>query len=106
MPSSSLIPNVEKIAVLRANAIGDFIFTLPALEAVRAVYPTAEIVLIAKEWHRDFLAERPGPVDRVEVTARMEGVGALPGEHVDRYEIERFFERMKAERFDVAVSRR
>ena len=59
------VPGVRRIAVLRANAIGDFIFTLPALEALRAAYPQAEIVLLAKKWHAAFLRGRPGPVDRV-----------------------------------------
>jgi len=57
---------VRKIAVLRANALGDFIFTLPALDAIRAVYPQAEIVLLGRGWHADFLRGRPGAVDRVE----------------------------------------
>lgn len=41
-----VIPRVRKIAVLRANGIGDFIFALPALSALRATYPDAEIVLL------------------------------------------------------------
>jgi ADP-heptose:LPS heptosyltransferase len=59
------IPHVRKIAVLRANRLGDFIAGLPALEALRATYATAEIVLLGSEWHVPFLRERPGPVDRV-----------------------------------------
>ncbi|HEU4347979.1 MAG TPA: glycosyltransferase family 9 protein, partial [Actinoplanes sp.] len=30
-PTGSVIPGVERIAVLRANAIGDFVLALPAL---------------------------------------------------------------------------
>lgn len=59
------VPGVRRIAVLRANVLGDFIFALPALEALRAAYPQAEIVLLAKKWHATFLQGRPGPVDRV-----------------------------------------
>ncbi len=55
-----LVPEVRRIAVLRANAIGDFIFTLPALEAIRAAYPDAELVLLGRPWHATFLADRPG----------------------------------------------
>lgn len=58
-------PAVEKIAVLRANRIGDFIVTLPALAALRATYPPAELVLPGRPWHANFLTGRPGPVDRV-----------------------------------------
>jgi ADP-heptose:LPS heptosyltransferase len=58
-----LVPDIHKIAVLRANGLGDFIFALPALEALRVAYPEAEIVLLAKKWHANFLANRPGPID-------------------------------------------
>src|SRR2546429_1911826 len=58
-------PDVDKIAVLRANAIGDYILALPALDALRAAYPDAEIVLLGAPWHARFLTGRPGPVDRV-----------------------------------------
>jgi len=57
--------DVRKIAVYRANAIGDYIFALPALDALRAAYPDAEIVLLGAAWHARFLTGRPGPVDRV-----------------------------------------
>lgn len=55
---------VRKIAVLRANALGDYVFSLPALDALRAAYPQAEIVLLGQPWHARFLAGRPGPLDR------------------------------------------
>lgn len=97
------IPRVNKIAVLRANALGDFIVTLPALESLRAAYPGAEIVLLGKEWHRSFLAERPGPVDRVEVVPPYAGVSEADGCRGDDAAVEKFFERMRAEGFDLAL---
>jgi len=42
---------VKKIAILRANALGDLIFVLPALQALRDHYPLAEIVYLGKRWH-------------------------------------------------------
>ena len=36
------LPEVEKIAVLRANAVGDFLFALPALVEVADVLAAAE----------------------------------------------------------------
>jgi len=80
LPHYDKVSGVHKIAVLRANALGDFIFTLPALEALRTMYPHAEIVLLAKEWHAAFLAQRPSPIDRVIVIPNYGGVGAEPGE--------------------------
>lgn len=96
------VPEVRKIAVLRANGIGDFIFALPALEALRAAYPRAEIVLLAKEWHAAFLAERPGPIDRVVVVPPSAGVSREPDFVEEPAELERFFGTMGREGFDLA----
>lgn len=97
-----LVEGVHKLAVLRANAIGDYLVSLPALEALRAAYPAAELVLLGADWHADFLAGRPGPVDRCLAVPPTAGVRddqppSLPGA------VERFFARMRAERFDLAV---
>src|SRR4051794_32912295 len=98
-----LVSDVRKIAVLRASGIGDFVFTLPALEAIRATYGGAEIVLLGKAWHRDLLAGRPGPVDRVVVVPPIPGVGEPPDAFADSAELDAFFARMVDERFDVAL---
>lgn len=100
------MPGVRTIAVLRANALGDFIFILPALEALRAAYPQAEIVLLAKNWHARFLKGRPGPVDRVIVVPPYGGVSEepdTPGIAEHSAELECFFEAMTRERFDLAL---
>ena len=103
MAVSALVPDVRKIGVLRANAIGDYLFTVPALEALRAAYPEAEIVLLGKTWHSAFLTGRPGPVDRVEVVPLAHGVSAPPDAEDDRAALEVFFPRMERERFDLAL---
>lgn len=97
------IDDVAKIAVLRPNAVGDFVFALPALHALKATYPQAELVLIGKAWHRDFLAGRPGPVDRVVVLPPVPGVGAPVDACVDEPVVETFVDRMRGERFDLAL---
>lgn len=97
------IPNVRTIAVVRANAIGDFIFALPALDALRAAYPRAELVLLAQAWHARFLAGRPGPVDRVVVVPPTRGVNGDETQDEDPGELDRFFAAMRSERFDLAV---
>lgn len=58
-------PGVERVAVLRANGIGDYLFALPALQALRDTYPAARITLLGLGWHEAFLRDRPGPVDEV-----------------------------------------
>lgn len=97
------VPDVEKIAVVRANALGDFLFALPALEALRATYPHAEIVLLAKSWHAAFLKGRPSPVDRVVVVPPCVGVGAEEGAQEDPVALEHFFSDMVREHFDLAL---
>ncbi|MGZ3662964.1 MAG: glycosyltransferase family 9 protein [Ktedonobacterales bacterium] len=101
--STAIVPGVRKIAVLRANALGDFIFTLPALDALHRTYPTAELVLLALSWHQSFLAHRPGPVNRVIVTPPYQGVHVEPGSEENSAEQDAFFSAMKDERFDLAV---
>src|SRR2546421_10472024 len=95
------VPGVRRIAVLRANALGDFIVALPALEALRAAYPEAEIVLLAKKWNTSFLKDRPGPVNRVVVVPPYGGVGEEPGIAENPGELTSFFDAMRGERFDL-----
>jgi len=94
-----IVPGVERIAVLRASALGDFIFALPALDALRAAYPSAEIVLLARDWHRDFLAGRRSPVDRVIPLSR----GSFPGDSPTPAGGRRAFATIAAEGFDLAL---
>ncbi|MEU8252910.1 glycosyltransferase family 9 protein [Micromonospora inaquosa] len=80
-PTGERVPDVRRIAVLRANALGDFIFTLPALDALRSAYPSAEIVLLGAPWHAKLWRDRPGPVDRVLVVPAAPGIRTPdPGE--------------------------
>jgi ADP-heptose:LPS heptosyltransferase len=94
---------IHKIAVLRANAIGDFIFSLPALEALQAAYPQAELILLGLDWHAEFLRGRPGPVDRVVVIPLVRGING--GAEVEEKSpvLTRFFNKMAQEQFDLAI---
>lgn len=103
MPTGQRVDRVRKIAVVRANGIGDYCFAVPALAALRAAYPAAEIVLLAKRWHHDFLRERPGPIDRIIAVPSYGGVSVEPGEPENRDQIEEFFAAMQEERFDLAL---
>jgi ADP-heptose:LPS heptosyltransferase len=96
-------PGVGKVAVLRANGLGDLVFALPALDALRAAYPAAEIVLLARELAGELLGGRPGPVDRVEVVPVARGVREDPGAEEDADALAAFLARMREESFDLAL---
>ena len=100
---SQALPDVCKILALRPNALGDFAYALPALHALKAAYPDAELVFVGKQWHAEFLHARPGPIDRVVVIPPVAGVGEPPDAVADPEPVERFVEAMRAVRFDLAV---
>lgn len=102
-PAAARFDGVTKIAVLRPNAVGDFVFALPALHALKHAYPDAELVFLGKAWHAGFLEGRPGPVDRVVVMPQVPGVGAPVDGPADAGAVERFVERMRDERFDIVA---
>lgn len=100
-PVRRRLAQVRKIAVLRPNAVGDFVFALPALHALRRAYPDAELVLLGLPWHAAFLDGRPGPVDRVLVVPPLAGIGLPPGADDDGA-ARRFIDAMQGEAFDIA----
>lgn len=95
--------DVRKIAVVRANALGDYIFAVPALEALKLQYPDAELVYLGNAWHRSFLTNRPGPVDRVVVVPKCYGIPHERDRVENEKEVGRFFEEMQGEGFDIAL---
>ncbi|MFI6706843.1 glycosyltransferase family 9 protein [Nonomuraea sp. NPDC050478] len=96
----STVAGVRRIAVLRANALGDFLLALPGVEAIRNAYPDAELTLLALPWHADFLAGRPGPVDEVIALPPITGVSTSEDGHRAPAGL---LERLRESRFDLAV---
>ncbi|OWW21400.1 glycosyltransferase family 9 protein [Noviherbaspirillum denitrificans] len=103
MTDFPLLPGVRRIAFLRPSAVGDFVFALPSLHALRVAYPDARITYIGRQWHADFLANRPGPVDEVEVLPPIPGIGLPPDARVDPLPVRHFIERMRDARYDIAL---
>lgn len=93
-------PEVGRIAVLRGGGLGDLMFAMPALDALAAAYPDAEITLLGTPLHAALLAGRPGPVHRVEVLPPAPGI--RPGRE-NPPALAGFLASMRARRFDVAV---
>ncbi|UGT60968.1 glycosyltransferase family 9 protein [Nocardia asteroides] len=56
---------VRRIAVLRGGGLGDLLFAVPALHALRAAYPAATLLLLGTPLHAALLRDRPSPVDEV-----------------------------------------
>ncbi len=98
-----IIPNVKKIAVLRALVLGDLIFALPALEALSNSYPDAEIIYLGHDWHKRFIPGRIPGIDRVETFSHSQVDYEDLGFMIDPAEAEDFFARMRAEQFDLGV---
>lgn len=98
------LKNIHKIAVLRANALGDFIVTLPALKAIRSTYPGAEIVLLGKPWHKEFLIRGRTPVDRVIVVPIKKGIRTEINKTEDESAIKDFLIQMQKEQFDIVLN--
>lgn len=94
--------DVRKIAVLRPGAVGDFVFALPALYALRHAHPDARIVYVGKPWHADFLAQRPGPIDECLVLPPCPGVGSPPETQADAA-LAYFLGAMREQQFDLAL---
>ncbi|GIH69943.1 glycosyltransferase family 9 protein [Sphaerimonospora thailandensis] len=97
---SALVDGVRRIAVLRANALGDLLLALPALEALRRAYPVARITLLARSWHADLLTGRPGPVDEVIALPPISGVSEAADGHRAPDDL---FDELRGHRFDLAV---
>lgn len=104
---NALVPDVSRVAVLRVRALGDLVWSLPAFEALRCAYPSAEITLLGRESHRELLEGRTASVDNVVVVPAYEGVaepdttttttaGAPP-------DIGAFLADMRHRQFDIAL---
>ena len=72
---NALVPDVSRVAVLRVRALGDLVWSLPAFEALRCAYPSAEITLLGR------LHGTPTPVNATlqQVARRLAATGAPPG---------------------------
>ncbi|MFC8046174.1 glycosyltransferase family 9 protein [Nocardia sp. NPDC057353] len=57
--------DVRRIAVLRGGGLGDLLFAVPAVHALRAAYPAARLLLLGTPLHAALLRDRPSPFDEV-----------------------------------------
>jgi ADP-heptose:LPS heptosyltransferase len=90
---------IERIAVFRALMLGDMLCAQPALRALRAGWPHAEITLIGLPWAQD-LAARWRCIDRF---VAFPGHPDLPESPVAHEQVPGFLAAMRASEFDLAL---
>lgn len=92
----------RKIAILRANGLGDFLMATPALRALGKAFPDAEITYLTLPWLQSFITGRYPYLHRVEAVPLYPKI-RQPADGESAEDAERFFARMRAERFDLAI---
>lgn len=99
-----VVPGVRRLAVLRANGLGDYVVAEPALAALRAAYPDAEITLLGAAHHQALLQGRRGPVDRIVVVPLVHGVRvSSDAPDADADVVEAWCAEQRAHAYDLAV---
>ncbi|WLQ08427.1 glycosyltransferase family 9 protein [Arthrobacter oryzae] len=91
---------VSRIAVLRGGGLGDLMFALPAVSALKAAYPGSTVTVLGTPLHASLVQGTAGPVDDVRILPYAEGV--RPGQE-DPAAVDTFFADMRREAFDLAL---
>jgi ADP-heptose:LPS heptosyltransferase len=99
-PVLDTFPDVSRIALLRGGGLGDLMFALPAVPALKAAYPGSTVTLLGTPLHRTLISETHSPVDDVMVLPFAEGV--RPGTE-DASALGEFFDDARTRNFDLAV---
>jgi ADP-heptose:LPS heptosyltransferase len=90
----------RRVAILRALQLGDLLCAVPALRAIRAALPEAEIVLVGLPWAGAFAARYDRYLDGFREFPGYPGLPEYPPQ-IER--IPSFLAAMQAERFDLSV---
>jgi ADP-heptose:LPS heptosyltransferase len=91
---------VSRIALLRGGGLGDLMFALPAVSALKAAYPGSTVTLLGTPIHESLVSATHTDVDDVMVLPAAEGV--RPGPE-DPAAVAAFFGAARERQFDLAV---
>ncbi len=94
-----------KILFIKLSAIGDVVQTLPALEAVKKIFPESEITWAVEETAADILAGHP-LIDRLFISRRKAWTRMLrsPRTFIEGLEnLVNFFRSLRDTRYDIAI---
>ncbi len=89
----------DKVALVRASRIGDFICATPAFRAIRKALPQAEITMITLPMLRDLVIRSP----HLDKFVAFPGFPGIAEQFFDARRTIDFFQQMQAEQFDLAV---
>ncbi|MGA3328297.1 MAG: lipopolysaccharide heptosyltransferase II [Terriglobia bacterium] len=95
MMASGRFANVQRILVRATNWVGDAVMSLPALEALRAGFPRAEIVLLSKPWVSELYWHHPAVNRQIIYKPNSAHRGPLG--------FAKLIRELQAERFDAAL---
>jgi len=84
--------SISRVCVRATNWLGDAVMSLPAIRAIRQVFPHAHIALVTRPWVADLYA-RERSVDRIIPYPAPKGLGARRA----------FAAMLRRERFDAAI---
>jgi heptosyltransferase-2 len=84
--------SISRVCVRATNWLGDAVMSLPAIRAIRRVFPHAHIALVARPWVADLYA-REGSIDRIIPYAARKGLRAK----------REFASLLRHEHFDAAI---
>ncbi len=95
MARGTCLIDPQKIMVRATNWIGDAVMSLPALEALRARFPTAEIVLLTQPWVSELYLRHPAVSRQIVYEPEREHQGARG--------FWKLVQALRAECFDAAI---
>ncbi len=92
--------DIKKIAIFRALKLGDMLCVIPAIKALRAAYPEAEIVLLGLPWAKAFVGRFNMYFDRF---IHFPGYKGLPEQAYNKNDLDDFINAMRLENFDLII---